>query len=331
MTMHTATSTREMPERSPRDLIGWRWDAPHRPLAGVAVPALPAAIAPSYEGGKAARQLQKSWSGIGANVTEIVCDGHLHVDFGTRAATLSVVLEEVGGHFEVLTKNGHSRPPFYYTGQPLSIVTAGLDAHGHASSMRFMRHLVLQLDLVTLARMAEDEIDLERGLTPRLMFFDADIMRLAQLFAEECAVDKPHSRLYGDNLSIALLLALSRLGTGQTPSTSKGLLAPWQLRRVTEYLVAHLADDVGLQTVSDLVGLSRSYFSRAFKTSTGLSPHRWLVQARVTKAKEMLLTSGLSLAQIAIDVGFADQAHFTRTFARAIGESPGAWKRTRCS
>jgi AraC-like DNA-binding protein len=196
--------------------------------------------------------------------------------------------------------------------------------------MRFMRHLVLQFDLAVLARMADDEIDLATAFAPRPTFFDVDVMRLGQLFAEECAGDKPYARLYGDNLSIALLLALSRLGSGDAPLLRKGQLAPWQLRRATDYLVANLADDIELQAISALVGLSRSYFSRAFKTSTGLSPHRWLVEARVAKAKEMMLTSELPLAQIAIDVGFADQAHFTRTFARAIGESPGAWKRTRC-
>jgi AraC family transcriptional regulator len=294
------------------------------------VPTAPAAIALNYQGGRAVRQLQKSWSGVSANIVELLCDGDLHVDLGAESTRLSVVLEEVGGRFEVRAKNWRSQPTLHPIGQPLSIITAGLEAHGCSSSVCFMRHLVLQLDLATLARMADDEFDLVKGFAPRLMFFDAGVMRLAQLIAAECAEDKPHSRLYGDMLSIALLLALSRPGTGEAPSLRRGQLAPWQLRRVTEYLVAHLAEDVELRTVSDLVGLSRSYFSRAFKMSAGVSPHQWLLQARVAKAKEMLLTSGLPLAQIAVEVGFADQAHFTRTFMRAIGESPGAWKRARC-
>jgi AraC family transcriptional regulator len=294
-------------------------------------PALPIAIALNYRGGRAVRQLRKSWSGASASIAELSCEGNLHVDLGAETARLSVVLEAVGGRFEVRAKNWRSQESSHPFGQPLSIITPGLEAHGCSTSMRFMRHLVLQFDLATLARMGDDEIYLANDLKPRLMFFDARVMRLAHLIAEECAEDKPHSRLYGDNLSIALLLALSRLGTGEAPSEPKGRLAAWQLCRVTEYFLAHLADDVALQTVSDLVGLSRSYFSRAFKMSTGLSPHRWLLQARVAKAQEMLLTSDLPLAQIAIDVGFADQAHFSRTFARAIGESPSAWKRMRCS
>jgi AraC-like DNA-binding protein len=192
-----------------------------------------------------------------------------------------------------------------------------------------MRHLVIAFDVPTLARMLEGEIDLTDTVAPPLMFSDPGIMRLAQLVAEECARDAPHARLYGDNLSMALVLALSRLRTSERPSIRQGQLAPWQLRRATEYLAAHLAEDIRLQTVCELVKLSRAHFSRAFKMSTGLAPHQWLLQARIARAKELLLKTDRPLAQIAVEVGFADQSHFTRTFGRAVGESPGAWQRVR--
>jgi AraC-like DNA-binding protein len=112
-------------------------------------------------------------------------------------------------------------------------------------------------------------------------------------------------------------------------SDGHGQLAPWQIRRVTDYFSAHLADDIQLQTASDLVRLSRSHFSRAFKNSTGLAPHQWLLQARIARAKQLMLETDLPLAQIAIGTGFADQAHFTRTFGRAAGQSPRAWQRAR--
>jgi AraC-like DNA-binding protein len=63
--------------------------------------------------------------------------------------------------------------------------------------------------------------------------------------------------------------------------------------------------------------------------STGLAPHQWLLQARIDKAKRLLLETDHPIAQIAIDIGFVDQAHFTRTFGRAAGESPRAWQRAR--
>jgi AraC-like DNA-binding protein len=131
---------------------------------------------------------------------------------------------------------------------------------------------------------------------------------------------------------MTLLLALSRLGANRRhPTSPHGRLAPWQLRRVSEYLNAHMAEDVQLHVLSGLVNLSRSYFSRAFKASTGLAPHQWLLHARIAKAKQLMLDGGRPLAQVAVDVGFADQAHFTRTFGRAVGESPGAWRRNRAT
>ena len=266
---------------------------------------------------------------MSASIAEMRCDGHLQVDLDGGAPKLSATLEEVGGPFQIQAGTWRSHDTVHRLPRPLSIIPGGLAARGRGDNMRFMRHLLLEFDLAVVARMAEGEIDLAETFTPRMMFSDPTVMRLAELFAHECSGDQPHSRLYGDNLSIALLLALSRLNSPQASRTSSGNLAPWQLRRVIDYLEVHLAEDVALQTLAKLVDLSRSYFSRAFKASTGLAPHQWLVQARVARAKELLLKADRPLAQIAIEVGFADQAHFTRKFGRAIGESPAAWQRTR--
>src|SRR5262249_47046949 len=155
-------------------------------------------------------------------------------------------LEEVGGRFEVQSDGWRGRRASRDTPQPLSLIPAGLAARGRAEGLRFLRHLVLAFDVAALDRMVEDEIDLTNVLKPRLIFADPGIMRLAQLFAEECETDQQHSRLYGDNLSMALLLALSRLAAPEPRSVKHGQLAPWQLRRVTDYLAAHLAEDIPL-------------------------------------------------------------------------------------
>jgi len=300
-----------------------------QPAARVRASTMPPRMTLDYQGGQSVRQLQKSWTGVTANLAEMHCDGSLQVVLGSACPRLSVVLEEVGGRFEVRPDLPRGERASQNSPQPLAVIPSGLVARGRADGLRFLRHLVLAFDAAALDRMVEDEIDLANVLKLRPTFADPGIMRLAQLFAEECESDQPHSRLYGDNLSMALLLALSRLTAPEPRAIKHGQLAPWQLRRVTDYFAAHLAEDVPLQILSDLVKLSRSYFSRAFKVSTGLAPHQWLLQARISKAKQLLLESDRPLAQIAIDVGFADQAHFTRTFRREAGESPGAWQRAR--
>ena len=329
--MYTERIAQHPPVVPPRHFSGVQPDPFGSSAAGPAAPAMPDATPPSCRGGYVVRQQQSSWTGVSACVTEMRGDGPLHVRFGAGETRLFVVLEAVGGSIEIRSKTRRGRATSHDAAHPLSLIPAGLEAHGQATGIRFIRHLLLQLDGRTLAHMADDEIDLTNAFAPRLMFSNPDIMHLAQLFAEECARHEPKSRLYGDTLSVALLLALSRLDPLKDRSNRAGQLAPWQIRRVTEYLAAHLSDDIQLQTVSDLVKLSRSYFSRAFKISTGHAPHQWLLQARIAKAKELLVEGDLPLAQIAVDIGFADQAHFTRTFGRVVGQTPRTWQRTRCA
>jgi transcriptional regulator GlxA family with amidase domain len=104
-------------------------------------------------------------------------------------------------------------------------------------------------------------------------------------------------------------------------------LAPWQLKRVTEFIGANLAETLQLSDLAALSGLSTSHFGRAFKGSTGLPPHRWHLRLRIERARAMLTDAGASLADVACATGFADQSHFTRVFSRTVGMSPGAWRR----
>jgi AraC-like DNA-binding protein len=106
----------------------------------------------------------------------------------------------------------------------------------------------------------------------------------------------------------------------------RGALAPWQLRRAEEALLANLGGTVSLAELARECGLSLSHFARAFRHTTGVPPHRWLLERRVDKAKS-LLRSGLPLAQIAFSCGFNGQSHFTRVFTSVVGISPGAWRR----
>jgi len=108
---------------------------------------------------------------------------------------------------------------------------------------------------------------------------------------------------------------------------SKGGLAPWQKRRASELLHENLHGRVRLSDVARECGLSASHFARSFKTSFGISTHRWLIQHRVEHAKELMTQTAMSLIEIAVQSGFNDQAAFTRTFHQVVGISPGRWRR----
>jgi AraC-like DNA-binding protein len=104
-------------------------------------------------------------------------------------------------------------------------------------------------------------------------------------------------------------------------------LAPWQERWAKELMRAHLVGGIALATLAAACDLSPSAFVHAFKRSTGFSPHQWLIQRRVELAMERMGDAHASLAEIALECGFADQSHFTRAFMARMGVSPGTWRR----
>jgi AraC-like DNA-binding protein len=110
-------------------------------------------------------------------------------------------------------------------------------------------------------------------------------------------------------------------------SLRKPSLAPWQMNRVTSFIDSNLANTIRLRDLAAVTHLSRTHFSRAFRSMIGESPYAYVMRRRIDWAQEIMLRTDAPLAQIALDCGLADQAHFTRLFRRIVGASPGAWRR----
>jgi AraC-like DNA-binding protein len=106
------------------------------------------------------------------------------------------------------------------------------------------------------------------------------------------------------------------------PVASVGGLTPRALQRVREYIEEHLVENIELETLAGLAGLSKWHFARAFKQSVGTPPHCYLIQRRLERAKALLAETDLSLAHIALKSGFSDQSHFSRRFRMFIGVTP---------
>jgi AraC-like DNA-binding protein len=160
----------------------------------------------------------------------------------------------------------------------------------------------------------------------------------------ETVVDDPRSaRLlraahvaaeHGDRLASSSLLraALARLlrahaGPGRLARSAGGApRSPAEVRAVRDLLTGHLADPPSLDDLALATGMSPFTLVRAFRGETGLPPHAYLNQVRVRLARR-LLDGGMAPAEVAAEVGFADQAHLTRHFKRVMGVPPGAYQR----
>ena len=138
-----------------------------------------------------------------------------------------------------------------------------------------------------------------------------------------CASDQ-----FVDRVTAALHIHFARAYGGMQfprPLVTGGL-TPWQLRLARDTINAHLEGELSWEQLAHECSLSVTHFAKAFARSTGISPHRWLMQRRVDVAKDLMLTTDSSLVEISLKCGFSDQSHFTRVFAEATGETPGRWR-----
>jgi AraC family transcriptional regulator len=178
-----------------------------------------------------------------------------------------------------------------------------------------------------------DEHDVPRvvecNMQPGVSAPDPVITQLAAFLQREIERRDGVSEVLTDHVTLALQTHFAQRYGGMRirSKSTRGALAPWQLRLAKEMLTAHLDHRVSLAKISTECRLSPSHFARAFKCSTGVSPHRWQLNCRLEKAACLLRRSALSVAQIALICGFCDQSHFTRVFALAKGAAPGRWRR----
>ena len=112
-----------------------------------------------------------------------------------------------------------------------------------------------------------------------------------------------------------------------SPGTASRGLTPWQIQRIQTYIEDNLSRSVTVTALASVVHLGPSHFRRAFKASLGVSPHAYVIERRIRRAQQLMLETNLPLSEIALQVGFADQAHLTTRFHRTVGKTPGLWRR----
>lgn len=160
---------------------------------------------------------------------------------------------------------------------------------------------------------------------------DDPLMReLVNALREPAAREDDPEPAYAASLASALAARVVRdysTAPSSGPRPEGGGLAPRVLRRTIEYIHDRLDSTLTVAQLAECCSLSAFHFSRMFKRSTGLTPHQYLVNQRVARARQLLIDPALSLAEIALRAGFYDQAHLTRCFRRVTGTTPASFAR----
>jgi AraC family transcriptional regulator len=190
-----------------------------------------------------------------------------------------------------------------------------------------MPHLFLDELVTEMQGRSPCQLSLEDPWTTR----DPFLQLLAPLVVGALEGTETVEQLFFQELGMSLAFHLADHYGSLRPTSRNGQLAAWQENRAKEMMAASLSGETSIADIAGECGLSPSYFARAFKSTTGLTPSAWLQERRLERARYLLAFSTHPISEIALLCGFADNSHFTRSFRRSTGRGPKDWRRTfRC-
>jgi AraC family transcriptional regulator len=210
----------------------------------------------------------------------------------------------------------------------ISIIPSGHEAHWDIASSFEVSHIYL-----SQARFQKCADILAKGqrveLLDRVGFEDPAAARIMELLSGEAEIKEPSARLFVeqaiDLLCIQLLRKHAVLSIPVTrPSAG---LAPWQVKRVTTYMLEHASESLTLDELAGVIHLSRFHFCTAFRLATGKTPHEWLVVQRIGMAKKLLEDKALNITEVGLAVSYGTPSAFTAAFRKIVGCTPTDFRR----
>ena len=270
----------------------------------------------------------RGWRGVETKRFRYATEGFYLPGFAGHAVvvhlgpTAELVEREEGRLHKALVRKGD-----------VSVVPAGLESEWWWEGKEVDR-LHTYLDPALLREAAAEEgadlggLEVINSVAAR----DPLLEQASMALLNEMEAGGPAGRMYAESLASVLALHLLRrhssLGRGPSREARRersGRLPEASLRAALDYVGDNLTTDLSLAQIATAANLSPYHFARAFKRSTGLAPHQYVVEQRIERAKALLANTGLSVGEVAARVGFSSPSHFARQFRRLVGVSPGSF------
>ncbi|MCW5687071.1 MAG: helix-turn-helix transcriptional regulator [Pseudolabrys sp.] len=217
------------------------------------------------------------------------------------------------------------------------LAAAALQPKWHAPPVEYsvsigLRHTAMILKLTVEPAAAATIAGHHHGLPEDL---DADaasdpvLGRLISALGPTVEADDDENGAHLDAIRLALIVRWLGKRIRTAPLEDRRQVQPlqkWRMKLVESFIDRHLDKSIGLADLAKAAGLSPMYFAAQFRASTGLRPHDFLLKRRIERSKELLAHPNCRLVEVALDVGFQTQAHFTTVFKRFVGTTPARWR-----
>jgi len=265
------------------------------------------------------------WCGLGGELTRTLRREPFEV--GYNGAWHLLIAYESAQRFDGETVvDGLPRSTLRDISRKFVFVPAGLGFREWQEPRSLMSAIYLHLDPDT-ALIRDEERSRSPACAPRLFFESTALWQTALKLKGLIETGPTASPLYAEALAVVLLHELLDSARVSAPR-ARGCLAHSQRQAVLEHIEEHLVHEISLSTLARVAQLSPYHFLRAFKESFGVTPHRYLVQKRIERAKELIADHNLSLLQIAIELGFAEASSFSLAFRKMAHMTPSAYRRS---
>jgi AraC family transcriptional regulator len=217
--------------------------------------------------------------------------------------------------------------------QTTSLPAGSVFIYGDREFIWHQRHQVSEYTNLFLEPDWLNQIAAEHGfstgiqLNHQVIFTDPTILHIAQLLKSEVQSGGVAGSLYVESLRNLLGVHLLRhYSQVASPKLEAVAIDHLQLQQVKDYIEDHLADDLTIADLAALIPISQFHFARSFKAAIGIPPHQYVTQRRVEQAKMLLTVTQLPIIEIAEQVGFSNQSHFTAQFRKLTGATPKQYR-----